>query len=124
MVVSLQHCLLSRIWARATSSDSAISACRNLRLPYRLTHWNVDFMGLLKIQIYLMLSAEAHANIVMTSLSFRPSIRRCTCGLYLEVFYGTMSRIPCPKKSLPSLHEHDGNEILLYRAWSGRFRNL
>ena len=86
MAVSLQHCLLSRISARATFGDSAIYACRNFRFPCRLIRWNVDFMGLLKIQIYIMLSAETHANIVMTSLSFRPSIRRCTCGLYLEVF--------------------------------------
>jgi hypothetical protein len=33
MVVSLQHCLLSRISARATIGDSEISSCRNLRLP-------------------------------------------------------------------------------------------
>jgi hypothetical protein len=54
MAVSLQHCLLSRISARATLGDSAISACRILRLPCRLIHWNVDFMELLKIQIYLI----------------------------------------------------------------------
>jgi hypothetical protein len=86
MAVSLQHCLLSRISACATIRDSAISACRNLRLPCRLIRWSVDFMQLLKIQIYLIFSAEAHANIAMTSLSFRPSIRRCACGLHLEVF--------------------------------------
>jgi hypothetical protein len=40
----------------------------------------------LRIQIYLIFSAEAQANIVMTSLSFHPSIRRCTCGLHLEIF--------------------------------------
>jgi hypothetical protein len=51
MAVLLQHCLLSRISARATIGDSAISACRNLRLPPRLIRWNVDFMELLKIQI-------------------------------------------------------------------------
>jgi hypothetical protein len=44
MAVSLQHCLLSRISACATISDSAISTCRNLRLPCRLIRWNVDFM--------------------------------------------------------------------------------
>jgi hypothetical protein len=86
MTVSLQHCLLSRISARATIGDSAISACRNLRLPCRLIRWNIDFMELLKIQIYVIVFIEAHANIMMTSLSFRPSIRRCTCGLHLEVF--------------------------------------
>jgi hypothetical protein len=86
MAVSLQHCLLSRISTCATFVDSAISACRNLRLPCRLIRWNVDFMGLLKIQIYLMLYTEAHADIVMTSLYFCPSIQRCMCGLYLEVF--------------------------------------
>jgi hypothetical protein len=48
MAVSLQHCLLSRISARATFGDSAIPACRNLRLPCHLIRWHVDFMGLLK----------------------------------------------------------------------------
>jgi hypothetical protein len=52
MPVSLQHCLLSRISACATIGDSAISACRTLRLPCRLIRWNVDFMDLLKIQTY------------------------------------------------------------------------
>jgi hypothetical protein len=52
MVVSLQHCLLFRISACATIGDSAISACRNLRLPFHLIRWNIDFMELLKIQIY------------------------------------------------------------------------
>jgi hypothetical protein len=52
MAVSLQHCLLSGISARATIGDSAISACRNLRLPFRLIRWNVDYMELLKVQIY------------------------------------------------------------------------
>jgi hypothetical protein len=54
MAVSLQHCLLSRISACATIGDSAISACRNLRLPCPLIRWSVDFMQLLKIQIYLI----------------------------------------------------------------------
>jgi hypothetical protein len=54
MAVSLQHCLLSRISACATIGDSAISACRNLRFPCRLICWNIDFMELLKIQIYLI----------------------------------------------------------------------
>jgi hypothetical protein len=49
MVVSLQHCLLSRISACATIGDLAISACRNFRLPCRLIRWNVDFIELLKI---------------------------------------------------------------------------
>jgi hypothetical protein len=52
MAVLLQHCLLSRISACATIGDSAISACKNLRLPCCLIHWNIDFMELLKIQIY------------------------------------------------------------------------
>jgi hypothetical protein len=54
MVVSLQHCLLSRISACAIIGDSAISACRNLRLPFSLIHWKLDFMELMKIQIYLI----------------------------------------------------------------------
>jgi hypothetical protein len=53
MAISLQHYLLSRIWACATIGDSAISACRNLQLPCRLIGWSVDFMQL-KIQIYLI----------------------------------------------------------------------
>jgi hypothetical protein len=52
MAVSLQHCLLSRISACATIGDSAISVCRNLWLSCCLIRWNVDFMELLKIQIY------------------------------------------------------------------------
>jgi hypothetical protein len=52
MAVSLHHCLLSRISARATFGDSTISTCRNLGLPCHLIRWNVDFMELLKIQIY------------------------------------------------------------------------
>jgi hypothetical protein len=52
MTVSLQHCLLSRIPVCATIGDLAISACRNLRLPCLLILWNVDFMELLKNQIY------------------------------------------------------------------------
>jgi hypothetical protein len=54
MAVSLQHCLLSRISARATIGDSAISAYGALRLPCHLIRWNIDFMELLKIQIYLV----------------------------------------------------------------------
>jgi hypothetical protein len=46
MALSLQHCLLSRISACTTIGDSAISVCRNLRLPCRLIRWNVDFMDL------------------------------------------------------------------------------
>jgi hypothetical protein len=83
MAVSLQHCLLSRISARATFGDSAKFACRNLRLPCRLIHWNLDFMGPLKIKIYLMLFSEAHRDdiVILSSVD-----RRCMCGLYLEVF--------------------------------------
>jgi hypothetical protein len=44
MAISLQQCLVSRISACATIGDSAISACRNLRLPCRLIRWNLDFM--------------------------------------------------------------------------------
>jgi hypothetical protein len=72
MAVSLQHYLLSRISARVTIGDSAISACsRNLRLPCRLIHWNVDFMGLLKIQLYPIVfcwgSCKHHYDIVILS---------------------------------------------------------
>jgi hypothetical protein len=52
IVVSLQHCLLSRISACATIGDSTISTCRNLILPCCLIRWNIDFMDLLKIQLY------------------------------------------------------------------------
>jgi hypothetical protein len=70
MAVSLQHCLLSRISACATFGDSAISSCRNLRLPCRLIRWNIGFMGILKIQIYLMLSSEAHCDdiVILSSI--------------------------------------------------------
>jgi hypothetical protein len=87
MAVSLQHCLLSRISACASFGDPAISACRNLRLPCCLIRWNVGFMELLKMQIYpIVFSAEVVQSILMTTLSFCPSIRRCTCRPRLEVF--------------------------------------
>jgi hypothetical protein len=69
MPVSLQHCLLFS--ACATIGDSAISACRNLRLPCRLIRWSVDFINLLKIQIYLIVfcwgSCKYHDDIVILS---------------------------------------------------------
>jgi hypothetical protein len=37
---------------RATFGNSAISACRNLRLTWFLVRWKSNFMGLLNIQIY------------------------------------------------------------------------
>jgi hypothetical protein len=52
MAVSVQHYLMSRISARATIGDSAISTCRNLQFLFLLICWNVDFMELLNIQIY------------------------------------------------------------------------
>jgi hypothetical protein len=71
MAVSLQHCLLSRISACATIGDSAISAYRNLRLPCRLIRWSVDFMQLLKIQIYLIVfcwgSCKHYDDIIILS---------------------------------------------------------
>jgi hypothetical protein len=71
MAVSLQHCLLSRISACATIGDSAISACRNLRLHCRLIRWSVDFMQLLKIQIYLIVfcwgSCKHYDDIIILS---------------------------------------------------------
>jgi hypothetical protein len=73
MAVSLQHCLLSRISACATIGDSAISACRNLRLPCRLIRWSIDFMQLLKIQIYLIVFCWGsckyrHDNVILSSI--------------------------------------------------------
>jgi hypothetical protein len=86
MAVSLQHCLLSRISACAAIGVSAISACRNLQMPCRLICWNVDFMELLKIQLYPIVfcwgSCKHHDDIAILC----PSIRRCTCSLHLEVF--------------------------------------
>jgi hypothetical protein len=86
MAVSLQHCLLSRISACATIGDSVIFACRNLRLHCRLICWNVDFMELLKIQIYPIVFCRGCARDLDDIIPFCPSIRRCTCGLHLEVF--------------------------------------
>jgi hypothetical protein len=76
MAVSLQHCLLSRISACATMGDSAISACRNLRLPCRLIRWNADFMELLKFQIYPIVfcwGCARHLDDII--IFFCPSIR-------------------------------------------------
>jgi hypothetical protein len=113
MVVSLQHCLLWRISARATIGDSAISTCRNLWLPCCLICWNVDFMELLKIQIYLIdfcWGLCKHRDDIVIVSSIEP-----------EMYVWSLS---WHKKSLPSLHEHDGNGILLHHAWHGHFRNL
>jgi hypothetical protein len=77
MAVSLQHCLLSRISACATIGDSAISACRNLRLPCRLIRWSVDFMQLLKIQIYLIVffwGSCKHRDDIIILLSIDPEM--------------------------------------------------
>jgi hypothetical protein len=123
MAVSLQHCLLSRISARATFGDSAISACRILRLPCRLIRWNIDFMELLKIQIYLVVfcwGCAKHLDDIIILSSIDPEMyvwsSSCLLGHHVEH--------PWLQKSLPSLHEHDGNEILPHRAWHGRFRSL
>jgi hypothetical protein len=124
MTVSLQHCLLSRISARATIGDSAISTCRNLRLPCRLIRWNVDFMELLKIQIYLIVfcwgSCKHHDDIVILS-SIDPDMYVWSSSWSL---LGHHVENPWLQKSLPSLYEHDGNGVLLHHAWHGRFRNL
>jgi hypothetical protein len=62
--------MLSKIISGSTTLDDlTLSTRRNHRLSCHLICWNVDFEGLLKIQIYLMLSVEAHANILTTSLS-------------------------------------------------------
>jgi hypothetical protein len=116
IAVSLQHCLLSRISARATISDSAISACKNLRLPCRLIRWNIFFMELLRIQIYLVVfcwgSCKHHDDIVILS-SIDPEMYVWSSSWSL---LGHHVEHPWLQKSLPSLHEHDGNEILLCRA--------
>jgi hypothetical protein len=125
MAVSLQHCLLSRMSACATIGDSAISACRNLRLPCRLICWNVDFMELLKIEIYPIVfcwGCARHLDDIIILFVHRS-------GDVHVVFILKSFRAPCHaylgfKKSLPSLHEHESNVILLHRAWHARFRNL
>jgi hypothetical protein len=61
---------------------------------------------------------------LMTSLSFlsiNPEMYMWSSSWSL---LGTMLRTPWIQKSLPLLHEHDGNGILLHRAWHGRFRKL
>jgi hypothetical protein len=124
MAVSLQHCLLSRISACATIDDSAISACSNLQLPCRLIRWNIDFMELLKIQIYLIVfcwgSCKHRDDIVILS-SIDPEMYVWSSSWS---FLGHHVEHPWLQKSLPSLHVHDGYGILLHRAWHGRFRNL
>jgi hypothetical protein len=87
MAVSLQHCLLSRISACPTIGDSAITACRNPRLPCRLIRWNVDFMQLLKIQIYLIVfcwDSCKHCDDIVILSSIDPEMY--VWSLHLEVF--------------------------------------
>jgi hypothetical protein len=114
MVVSLRHCLLSRISARATFGDSAISACRNLRLPCCLIRWNVDFMRLLKIQIYLIVlcwgSCEHRDDIVILS---RPLIQRCMCGFILKFF-----RAPCHASLGFKNHYHHCMRMMVMESFS------
>jgi hypothetical protein len=43
---------VQKISERATLGNSAISACRNLRLTWFLTPWKCNFVGLLNIQRY------------------------------------------------------------------------
>jgi hypothetical protein len=43
---------VQKISERATFGNSAISACRNLRLTWFLIRWKRNFMGLLNIQRY------------------------------------------------------------------------
>jgi hypothetical protein len=123
MAVLLQHCLLSRISACATIGDSVISTCRNLRLPCRLIRWNVDFMELLKIQICPIVfcwgSCKHRDDIVILS-SIDPEMYVWSSSWSLLGHHVTH---PLASKSLPSLHEHDGNGILRHHAWHGRFRN-
>jgi hypothetical protein len=108
MAVSLQHCFLSRISARATIGDSAISACKNVRLPCRLIRCNIDFMELLRIQIYLIFffwgSCKHRDDIVIIS-SIDPEMY--VWSSYWSLL-GHHVEHPWLKKSLPSLHEHNG----------------
>jgi hypothetical protein len=43
---------VQKISERATFGNSAIPACRNLRLTWFLIHWKRNFMGLINIQRY------------------------------------------------------------------------
>jgi hypothetical protein len=58
---------VKKISERATFGNSAISACRNLRLTRFMIHWKRNFMGLLNIQRYPVIlpwgCAEIDANI-------------------------------------------------------------
>ena len=122
MAVSLQHCLLFS--ARTTFGDSAISACRNLRWPCRLIRWTIDFMGILKIHIYLVVfcwgSCKHRDDIVILS-SIDPEMHVWSLSWSLLGHHVTH---PLASKLLPLLHEHDGNGIFHHRAWHGRFQNL
>jgi hypothetical protein len=58
---------VQKISGRATFGNSAIPACRNLRLTWFLIRWKRNFMGLLNIQRYLVFlpwgCAEIYGNI-------------------------------------------------------------
>jgi hypothetical protein len=61
--VLLQRCVLSKTdFRRVVLGDSAIAACRNLRLSWFLICWNHNFMGLLNIQKYLVFHFETTQN--------------------------------------------------------------
>jgi hypothetical protein len=123
MAVSLQHCVLSRISACATIGDSTISACRNLRLPYRLIRWNVDFMELLKIQkcpivfcwgcariIILFVHGSKDVRVVFmfksfrapchTSLGFKNHYHRCMSMMVMESFSIVLDKVVSETYSL------------------------
>jgi hypothetical protein len=59
--------VVQKISERSTFGNSAISACRNLRLTWFLIRWKRNFMGLLNIQRYPIVlpwgCAEIDANI-------------------------------------------------------------
>jgi hypothetical protein len=47
---------------RVALGDSGITACRNLRLSWFLICWNLNFMGNLNIQKYLLFSLRDHTD--------------------------------------------------------------
>jgi hypothetical protein len=83
---------VQKISERATFGNSAILACRNLRLTWFLIRWKCNFMGLLISKDILLFSLEVVQKLMGTDTSCE--LIRCwrpwSCGLR-----GVTSRLLC-----------------------------
>jgi hypothetical protein len=81
---------VQKISERSTFGNSAILACRNLRLTWFLIHWKSNFMGLLNIQRYPVVlpwgcaEIDGHRNPMLTTLILWSSGRYIASPLALS----------------------------------------